>query len=155
MPLPIVNGEFRLTADPELRFAPSGVAVGSVRLVANSRKQDNGEWVDDKTLFLDGVLFKQYAENVVESLTKGMLVLVSGRLQTEQWEKDGEKRSKVSLLVDHIAPTLQYSTVKVTKVERTSGGGQSSSGGGQQSRPSAPADDPWATPAGVSDEPPF
>lgn len=155
MPLPTIQGEFRLTADPELRFAPSGMAVGNVRLVANSRKLENNEWVDDKVLFLDGVLFKQYAENAVESLEKGMLVIVTGRLQTEQWEKDGEKRSKVSLLIDHIAPSIQYATAKVTKTERKQGGGQqSSSGGGQQSRP-APADDPWATPAAQSDEPPF
>lgn len=156
--LPIVQGEFRVVADPELRFAPSGIAVGNVRLVANSRKKDqNGEWQDDQVLWLDGVIFKQYAENMVESISKGDLVFMSGRLQTEQWEKDGEKKSKTTVMIDHIGPTLMYATAKVSKAARSQGGGGQS---GQQQRGAAvdrPAADvdPWATPSNQGDEPPF
>lgn len=154
MALPPVSGEFRLVADPELRFAPSGMAVGNLRLVSNSRKQVNGEWVDDQVIWLDAVVFKQMAENVVESLSKGDLVVVIGRLKTEQWEKDGEKKSKNSLTVDFIGPSLTYATAKVSKAERSSGG-TSTQSAPAQSRPAAAAVDPWAAPANQDSAPPF
>lgn len=140
--LPAVAGEFRLAADPELRFSPGGVAVGNVRLVASSRKKEGDEWVDDKTCWIDGVCFKQMAENVAEHLRKGDTVVVTGKIQTESWEtKEGEKRSKIALVIDSIGKNERWNDGK--KAERTTSGA------------GAPAaEDPWATSA-APDEPPF
>lgn len=150
MALPQVTGEMRVVADPELRFAPSGMAVGTVRLVSNSRKKNAaGEWEDDQVCWVRGVLFKQQAENMVESVSKGDLVVVTGRLHTDEYEKDGVKRTSVELLLDEIGVSLRWATAKATKAERKQG---STSGG--SSRP-AVADDPWATPGAQSDDPPF
>jgi single-strand DNA-binding protein len=147
MTLPSLSGVGRLTQDPELRFAPSGVAVLTVNLAFNSRRKDeSGTWVDGDVFFVRGTAFKQLAENAAECLIKGVEVQVSGRLKTEQWQdkQTGEKRSAVALLIDSIGPNLAYATASVRKVERTSG------------RPAeAPAaDDPWSSPA-TSDEAPY
>lgn len=154
--LPTVFGEFRVVADPELRFTPSGKAVGNVRLVANSRKKNEaGEWVDDKVVWLNGTIWEQPAENMVESIEKGSLVEVRGRLETREYEdREGNKRQSFDLLLDSITPSIKYATAKVTKVERS--GGTSGSSGGGAAAPAAPPEDPWAsvTPA-ASDEPPF
>ncbi len=160
MSLPAISGTGRLLDDPELRYGASGVAVCKVRIAFNSRKrQDDGTWVDDKVCYLDGTAFKQLAENIAEGLQRGVEVNVSGRLVTEQWEnKEGEKRSKVVLMLDSIGPNLAFATVKVAKMERSGGSGQQPGGGGRSSaRQSAPAsaqggfdNDPWA-----SSEPPF
>ena len=144
--LPVLTiPEARVVRDPELRFAPSGVAVGSFRVVCSSRKKnDQDEWVDDKTLWMDVTCFKQLAENCAESLRKGDLISVTGRLQTDEWESEnGEKRSKPLLIADAVAVNLRFRTVK--------------HGEGQVQRSSAPASDPWATtPAATQqDEPPF
>jgi len=144
--------EGRMVADPELRFSTSGVAVGSFRLAANSRKKnDQGEWVDDRVLFLDVVCFKQLAENVAESLRKGDLVMVSGRLSTDQWEdqQTGEKRSKSSLAANSVGLSLAMRQIDRGAIRETT---RQRSEGGQ------PPPDPWA--AGPvdrpqSDEPPF
>lgn len=157
MSLPPIFGTARLLDDPELRFTASGMAVTRVRLAFNSRKKDDsGTWVDADSLFVDGTVFKQEAENVAESLTKGMEVVVYGRLKTERYEtRDGEKRSATKLLIDGIGPSLKFATARVSKMARSNGGGDSRS---------AVTDDPWATPApaGVGggrgnfdDEPPF
>ena len=148
--LPLVTIEGRVVADPELRFSNSGVAVGKLRLVASSRKKnESGEWVDDKTLWLDTTMFKQLAENTVESVVKGDLVTVVGRLQTEEWTtQEGEKRSKIALIADSVAVSLAFRTVK-------HGEGRSQRPSGQGARP---AEDPWATgPSGgnSADDPPF
>lgn len=151
--LPRVHGEFRAAADPELRFTPSGMALCKVRAVASSRKEVNGEWVDDKTCWVNLTTFKSQAENVAESVTQGMLLVVDGRIQTDDWEdKEGNKRTSVEIVCDSIGPALSWATAKVTKASRSGGGGQqqSSSQWGNQSD-----NDPWATPAGQSDEPPF
>jgi len=145
--LPVVTvADARVVNDPELRFAASGVAVGSFRVVASSRKQnESGEWVDDKVLWLPVTCFKQLAENVAESLRKGDLVSVTGRLQTDEWEKDGQKQSRTVLIADNVAASLRFRTIR-------------HGGEGASTRSSAPdAADPWAAAprSGGDDEPPF
>ncbi|XVS64428.1 single-stranded DNA-binding protein [Actinosynnema sp. CA-299493] len=155
-----------LTADPELRFTQSGAAVASFTVASTPRTFDknSGEWKDGEALFLRCNVWRQVAENVAESLTRGSRVLVSGRLRQRSFDtKEGEKRTVIELEVDEIGPSLRYATAKVNKVSRGDGGG--GFGGGGQSRGgggggSAPADDPWgsAPPAGsggFADEPPF
>ncbi|GAA3618786.1 single-strand binding protein [Lentzea atacamensis] len=155
-----------LTADPELRFTQSGAAVASFTVASTPRTFDrqSGEWKDGEALFLRCNVWRQVAENVAESLTRGSRVLVSGRLRQRSFEtKEGEKRTVVELEVDEIGPSLRYATAKVNKVSRGDGGGGGGFGGGpSQSRGGgAPADDPWgsAPPAGsgggFADEPPF
>lgn len=161
MPLPTITGTARLTDDPELRFAASGTAVCKIRLAFNSRKLNpqTQQWEDDKVGYIDGVLFKQAAENAAEALTRGTEVVVTGRYCTEQWvdKQTGDKRSKPSLLIDSIGPAVNnYQTAKVSKLERSSGGN-----GNQGSSQRQAADDPWASAApasqskGFEDEPPF
>lgn len=167
MSLPSLSGTGRLTHPPELRYTGSGVAVLSVSLAFNSRRKDQttGEWTDGDTFFVRGTAFKQLAESAIETLDKGMEVVVTGRLKTDQWEdkQDGSKRSAPSLLIDSIGPNLAFATAKVNKVSR---GGSYADGsavrptgtGGVQTE----ADNPWGAappaPAGVGgqdDEPPF
>lgn len=154
-----------LTADPELRFTPSGAAVANFTVASTPRTFDKNtnEWKDGEALFLRCSVWRQAAENVAESLHKGTAVIVQGRLKQRSYEtKEGEKRTVYELDVDEVGPSLKWATAKVTKASRSGGGGYSGggapSGGGQGS---APVDDPWATPAsagssgGWSDEPPF
>lgn len=163
MSLPVMTGVGRLIEDPELKFAPSGMAICRLRLAFNSRKKDEstGQWADDKTFFVDGTAFKQVAENIAESLTRSMEVCVTGRLVTESWndKNTGEKRSKTALLIDEIGPSIRFATATVKKMERS--GGQSNGGGGARwNQGGGPADDPWASTAsassggGFGDEPP-
>lgn len=148
-----------LCNDPELRFTQSGAAVASFTVASTPRTFDrqSGEWKDGEALFLRCNVWRQVAENVAESLTRGSRVLVTGRLRQRSFEtKEGEKRTVVELEVDEIGPSLRHATAKVNKVSRGDGGG--SGWGRQQSAP--PARDPWATdPPGTSggcpDEPPF
>ncbi|MEU3625731.1 single-stranded DNA-binding protein [Amycolatopsis coloradensis] len=157
-----------LTSDPELRFTPSGAAVANFTVASTPRTLDkqSGEWKDGEALFLRCNIWRQAAENVAESLTRGARVVVQGRLKQRSFEtKEGEKRTVVELEVDEIGPSLRYATAKVNKVSRGTGGGGGGGfgggGGGGQSGP--PADDPWGSaPAasgggggGFSDEPPF
>jgi single-strand DNA-binding protein len=151
-----------LTADPELRFTPSGAAVANFTVASTPRTFDRqtGEWKDGEALFLRCNIWRQAAENVAESLTRGMRVVVQGRLRQRSFEtKEGEKRTVVEMEVDDIGPSLRYATAKVNKVNRSQGGGGGFGGG--YGGGSAPADDPWgsAPPAGsgggFSDEPPF
>jgi single-strand DNA-binding protein len=150
-----------LTADPELRFTPSGAAVANFTVASTPRIFDrqNNEWKDGDALFMRCSIWREAAENVAESLTRGSRVIVSGRLKQRSYEtKEGEKRTVVELEVDEIGPSLRYATAKINKVARGSGGG---GGGGGGYGGGAPADDPWgsAPPAGsgggFSDEPPF
>lgn len=147
--LPIIQGEFRAAADPELRFAPSGIAVASLRAVASKRKKDDsGEWVDDKTCWIRVTAFKQVAENIVESITKGDLFILSGKLSTDEWEdKEGNKRISVEVVADSIGPSLAFATAKVSKTQRREGGEQQQQGNQQQ--------DQWSTPPSQDDDPPF
>jgi single-strand DNA-binding protein len=138
-----------LTDDPELRFTPSGAAVANFTVASTPRsfnRQTNG-WEDGETLFLRCSIWRQAAENVAESLTRGTRVVVQGRLKSRSYEtREGEKRTVMELEVDEIGPSLTWATAKVTRVSRQ--GGQSSGfGGGGQQHQSAPANDPWATPA--------
>lgn len=143
--LGVVHGEFRLASDPQLRFSQNGMALANVRLVAGSRKKEGDEWVDDKTLWIDGTAFRKQAENIAESLKKGDLVVVIGKAQTEQWEKDGEKHSKIALTIDHIGASLSYKSVTLHEMQEAGGGQQQASSSGTSEA---------ATPA-QSDDPPF
>jgi len=164
-----------LTADPELRFTASGAAVANFTVASTPRTLDRNtnEWKDGEALFLRCSIWRQPAENVAESLTRGSRVIVSGRLKQRSYEtKEGEKRTVIELEVDEIGPSLRYATAKVNRAQRSDGGGGGGYGGSGSgsggsggasagSRQSAPADDPWgsAPPAGAaggnSDEPPF
>ena len=146
-----------LTADPELRFTPSGAAVASFTVAASSRYLDRqtNEWKDTEPVFMRCSVWRQYAENVAESLTKGTRVIVQGRLKQRSYEtREGEKRTVVEMEVDDVGPALRYATAKITRTARGDGGG--GGGGGFGGGGGAPVDDPWASagPAG-GDEPPF
>lgn len=143
-----------LTADPELRFTAQGAAVASFTVASTPRSFDKaiGEWKDGEALFLRCSIWRQAAENVAECLTRGMRVIVSGRLRQRSFEtREGEKRTVIELEVDEIGPSLKYATASVKKAERS---------GGSSGKSSAPADDPWGSPppagsGGFTDEPPF
>jgi single-strand DNA-binding protein len=147
-----------LTADPELRFIQSGAAVVNFTVASTPRTLDraSSEWKDGETLFLRCSLWREAAENVAESLTKGMRVIVSGRLVQRSFETNGEKRTVVELQVDEVGPSLRYATAKVARTQRAGGaGGGSGFSGAPSSAPSGGSDsDPWAS-APPSDEPPF
>ncbi|SEJ58298.1 single-stranded DNA-binding protein [Demequina mangrovi] len=157
-----------LTGDPELRFISSGAAVVNFTVASTPRTFDrqSNEWKDGDTLFMRCSLWREAAENVAESLTKGMRVVVTGRLVARSWEQNGEKRTVMEMQVDEVGPSLRYATAKVTRTQRGGqgggfgGGGGGGFGGGNQGGgySSSPAggssNDPWAT-APASDEPPF
>ncbi|MGF9662007.1 single-stranded DNA-binding protein [Arthrobacter crystallopoietes] len=122
-----------LTSDPELRFTPSGSAVANFTVASTPRTFDrqSNEWKDGETLFLRASVWREAAENVAETLTKGTRVIVQGRLKSRSYEtKEGEKRTVIELEVDEIGPSLRYASAKVTRTQR-SGGGQGGFGGGQ------------------------
>lgn len=155
-----------LTGDPELRFTPSGAAVANFTVASTPRMLDRStnEWKDGEALFLRCSIWRQAAENVAESLTRGARVIVSGRLRQRSFEtKEGEKRTVIELDVDEIGPSLRYATAKVNKTSRGGGGGGGGGfggggGGGFGGESGQSSDDPWSTPApagGFSDEPPF
>ena len=136
-----------VTRDPELRFTPGGMAVASFGVAWNRRKQDG----DDEVSFFDVTCFRDLAENVAESVAKGTRVIIYGTLQQRSWEtQDGDKRSKVEILADEVAPSLKWATAEIRKNDRSEGGGRSggSSSGGGRAVPNQP-------PAYDSDEEPF
>jgi len=156
-----------LVDDPELRFTPSGAAVAKFRVASTPRTFDRqtNEWKDGESLFLTCSVWRQAAENVAESLQRGMRVIVQGRLKQRSYEdREGVKRTVYELDVEEVGASLRNATAKVTKTTGRGGQGQGgygggggggqggggwggSSGGGQQSGGGAPADDPWATSA--------
>lgn len=162
-----------LTGDPELRFTPSGAAVASFTVAATPRNfdRDSNSWKDGDPLFLRCSVWRQYAENVAESLTKGMQVMVQGVLKQRSYQtREGENRTIVELDVQDIGPTLRFATARVTKASRSSGGDSSgwapaqtsAQRGGNSNGAASAADDPWSTdnPGGgwgapPSGEPPF
>lgn len=160
-----------LTADPELRFTPAGAAVANFTVASTPRTFDRqtSEWKDGDALFMRCSIWREAAENVAESLTKGARVVVSGRLKQRSYEtREGEKRTVVELEVDEIGPSLRYATAKVNKASRGGGGGGGayrgggSSGGTGSGGSGGAHDDPWSNaPAGGSfgggsdEEPPF
>jgi single-strand DNA-binding protein len=167
-----------LVDDPDLRFTPSGAAVANFRIASTPRtfdKQTN-EWKDGDTLFLSCAVWRQAAENVAESLQRGMRVIVTGRLKSRTYEtREGEKRTVFEIDVDEVGPSLKSATAKVTRASRSgasSDGGSSygstngNTGGSAGNDPwASPApvgggsqaggNDPWAVPAAGNDEPPF
>jgi single-strand DNA-binding protein len=160
-----------LTSDPELRYTPNGQAVARFTVASTPRFRDStsGEWKDGDALFLSCDIWRQAAENVAETLQRGMRVIVQGRLRQRSYEtREGEKRTVYEVTVDEVGPSLRYASAKVTKSQRSSGGfggGPSGpSGPGGSSRGSGGAsDDPWANSGSgsdggadsFSDEPPF
>ena len=123
-----------VTRDPELRFTPTGQATASFGLAVNRRWQNRQtqEW-EEQTSFFDIVCWREMAENVGESITRGSRVIVSGRLEQRSWEtQDGEKRSRIEVIADELGPSLRWATAQVVKNERRgpSGGGSSNQGGG-------------------------
>ncbi|WP_316670439.1 single-stranded DNA-binding protein [uncultured Propionibacterium sp.] len=174
-----------LTADPELRFTPSGAAVANFTVASTPRTFDrqNNEWRDGEAMFLNCSVWRQAAENVAESLTKGMRVVVQGRLRARSYDdREGNRRTVFEVQVDEIGPSLRYATARVTRTpsgggwqQNSGSGAQSSYGagsaqpghrpqqasGGQQDWGQAPqggnqsqqVNDPWAN--AQSDEPPF
>ena len=142
-----------LVDDPELRFTPSGVAMAKVRFAVSRRYQDkSGTWQED-TSFFGGTLWRDAAENAAESMTKGMRVIVTGRLEQRQWEtQEGEKRSMVEVAIDEIGPSLRWATASVNKTQR-SGGDWGGGGGGGQGADVPPA--PVARESYGPDEAPF
>ncbi|MCB5178074.1 single-stranded DNA-binding protein [Streptomyces antimicrobicus] len=151
-----------LVDDPELRFTPSGAAVAKFRIASTPRTFDRqtNEWKDGESLFLTCSVWRQAAENVAESLQRGMRVVVQGRLRQRSYEdREGVKRTVFELEVDEVGPSLRNATAKVTKT--TGRGGQGGYGGGQQGGGGggwggnsggpqgggAPSDDPWASSA--------
>ena len=165
-----------LVDDPELRFTPAGQPVARFRVASTPRFLDKNtnEWKDGDSLFLTCNVWRQAAENVAESLTRGMRVIVQGRLRQRSYEtKEGEKRTVYEVEVDDVGPSLRNASAKVNRVAR-SGGGDGGYGGGQRSSSGAGRSsggqrdqggygggggepDPWASdsPGGFSDEPPF
>jgi single-strand DNA-binding protein len=146
-----------LTSDPELRWTPSGAAVATFTIASTPRTLDRQtqEWKDGDALFLRCSVWRQEAENVAESLTRGSRVMAQGRLKQRSFEtKEGEKRTVVELDVDEIGPSLRYATATVSKVTRTGGGNGADDGRVGAARGSSP--DPWAAPVGgAGEEPPF
>ncbi|WHX19806.1 single-stranded DNA-binding protein [Streptomyces malaysiensis subsp. malaysiensis] len=152
MSLPSLSGVARVVADPEVRFTTNGNAVASVRLAFNSRRrnQQTGEWEDGDTCWIRGTAWNHLAENIAETLSKGMEVTVTGELRTESWEKDGQKQQAPALLIRSIGPNLAYATAAVKKATRDTSQAQ------HPQRPQqAPQADPWATSPSTSNEPPF
>ncbi len=159
-----------LVADPELRYTPTGQAVATFRVASTPRFMDRqtNEWKDGDSLFLSCNVWRQAAENVAESLQRGMRVIVQGRLRQRSYEtKEGEKRTVYEVEVDEVGPSLRNATAKINRGQRSGGGGGGGFGGGGASTGGA-TDDPWATPAPsgggggggggggeFSDEPPF
>ena len=159
-----------VTGDPELRFTPSGAAVANFTIASTPRTFDrqSNEWKDGDTLFMRCSIWREAAENVAESLTKGMRVIASGRLVQRSYDtREGEKRTVVELQVDEVGPSLRYASAKVTRAQRSGGGGGGygggsggASGGGSAQGGGGFDNDPWATPApsaggSFADEPPF
>ncbi len=149
-----------LVDDPELRFTPTGQPVARFRVASTPRFRDNatGEWKDGDSLFLTCNVWRQAAENVAESLTRGMRVILSGRLRQRSYEtKEGEKRTVYEVEVDDVGPSLRNASAKVNRAARSNGNGAGRAGGGQGQGGPGGETDPWAADSGggYSDEPPF
>lgn len=171
-----------LVSDPELRYTPTGVAVANFRVASTPRTFDRqaNEWKDGDSLFLTCNVWRQAAENVAESLQRGMRVVVMGRLHQRSYEtREGEKRTVFEVEVDDVGPSLRNASAKVSRSNRSGGGGgggfgggggggggggfgggQGGSGGSGASGGGRPSDDPWADSGGfggegATDEPPF
>jgi single-strand DNA-binding protein len=164
-----------LTADPELRYTQNGLAVANFTIASTPRTFDrqSNEWKDGEALFLRASVWREFAEHVAGSLSKGSRVVATGRLKQRSYDdRDGQKRTSIELEVDEIGPSLRYATAQVTRSSGGGGGGGggsraavgggsgSSSGGGGQSDPwaqpaASSSSDGWSTPGAYDDETPF
>jgi single-strand DNA-binding protein len=158
-----------LTGDPELRYTQNGLAVANFTIASTPRNFDraSNDWKDGDALFLRASVWREFAEHVAGSLTKGSRVIATGRLKQRSYEtKEGEKRTSIELEVDEIGPSLRYATAQVTRAASSREGGGGARGGSQQSQvaeepwaASAPAasaaGDVWNTPGNYTDETPF
>ena len=143
---PVITVVGNATGDCALRFLPNGTALASFTVAVTPRVKRGDEWEDGDTTFFRCSVWREQAEPAAESITKGMRLLVHGRLKTREYEKDGQTRTSVEIDVEEVGPSLRYATARVQKMARASGGNggtrSSSSGGGP--------DDPWATAAPAS-----
>ena len=162
-----------LTADPELRYTQNGLAVANFTIASTPRNFDraSNEFKDGETLFLRASVWREFAEHVAGSLTKGTRVIATGRLKQRDYQtKEGEKRTSIELEVDEVGPSLRYATAQITRAASSrdgggaGGGNRGNFGGGGNavadepwaaSAPDAPAGDVWNTPGSYSDETPF
>ena len=152
-----------LTSDPELRYTQGGLAVANFTIASTPRSFDRAanEWKDGEALFLRASVWREFAEHVAGSLTKGSRVIATGRLKQRSYEtKEGEKRTSMELEIDEIGPSLRYATASVTRAQSSGprGGAPAVSGGDEPWAASAPAatgGDVWNTPGNFSDETPF
>jgi single-strand DNA-binding protein len=159
-----------LTADPELRYTQNGLAVANFTIASTPRTFDRqaNDWKDGEALFLRASCWREFAEHVAGSLTKGSRVVATGRLKQRSYEtKEGEKRTAIELEVDEIGPSLRYATAQVTRAPAGASGAGAGGGGGRSQGAvadepwgaSAPAatggDDVWNTPGSYNDETPF
>jgi len=164
-----------LTADPELRYTQNGLAVANFTIASTPRNFDraSNEFKDGETLFLRASVWREFAEHVAGSLTKGTRVIATGRLKQRDYQtKEGEKRTSIELEVDEVGPSLRYATAQITRAASSRDGGAQGGGGGNRgnfggggnavadepwaaSAPDAPAGDVWNTPGSYSDETPF
>lgn len=135
---PILTLVGNLVAEIELRFTPSGAAVANFTVASTPRTKVGDEWKDGETLFMRCQVWREAAEHVAESLTRGSRVIVTGRLKSRSFDtKDGEKRTVMELEVEEVGPSLRYATANVVKAQR-----------GERAQSSAPESDPWATDGG-------
>lgn len=159
---PYITVVGNLAGDPELRFTASGHAVANFTIAQTprTRNQQSGEWVDDETLWVRASVWRDVAENVAETLTKGMRVIAYGRLKARSFEtKEGQQRTNWELDVDEIGPSIRWATAQVNRTPRSGGGGgfggggqgapggnwggAPAGGGGGWGQPAAPSTDPW------------
>jgi single-strand DNA-binding protein len=155
-----------LTSDPELRYTQSGLAVANFTIASTPRSFDraSNDWKDGEALFLRASCWREFAEHVAGSLTKGSRVIATGRLKQRSYEtKEGEKRTSIELEIDEIGPSLRYATAQVTRAASSPRDGGAPRVGGNQvaeepwaaSAPAASGGDVWNTPGNYSDETPF
>ena len=141
-----------LTADPELRYTQNGLPVANFTIASTPRNFDRqaNEWKDGEALFLRASVWREFAEHVAGSLTKGMRVIATGRLRQRSYQdREGNNRTAIELEVDEIGPSLRYATAQVTRAA-SSGGSGGGFGGGQQARPQVQQEEPWATPGSAA-----
>jgi len=140
---PLITVIGNAVADAELRFTPSGAAVANFTVAVTPRVKRGDEWADGDTTFFRCAVWREMAEQVAETVEKGMRLIVHGRFKTRQYEKDGQTRMSVEIDVDEVGPSLRYATAKVQKASRSGG----NSGGNGQATGGSGMDDPWSTSA--------
>jgi single-strand DNA-binding protein len=131
-----------VTRDPELRYLTSGTALAQLGVAVNRRYMQNNEW-QEETSFFDVVCWRDLADNVSESISKGDRIIVTGRLEQRSWEtQDGDKRSKVEIVADEVGPSLRWATARIEKIRRDGPAGGGSTGGGGGGNYEPPRDEP-------------